>query len=258
MLKSLAYPISVQALLGCAVALVVGVAAMDDYGWGIDTGVQRYIAFANLYFMLAPEAYSLPEGSDRFYGVAFEIPLLLAEYAVSSDARHIILSRYLLTHLLFLAGALCCSLLTYRLFNNRLLAFMALLLFLLHPRLYASSFINSKDLSFLSMFMIFLHLTHKAFTKDTLGAFLILGVGVGVLVNLRVMGVVLLPAILTMRAAGSAARAKARNERDGSCSGHQLRFHSGRHKRIFRHFPLYLDGPARVVHVPIAGIFQTS
>ena len=200
LLKRFRIPYPVQALLGCAVALVVGVAAIDDYGWGIDTGVQRYIAFANLYFMLAPEAYSLPEGPDRFYGVAFEIPLLLAEYAVGSDARDIILSRYLLTHLLFLAGALCCSLLTYRLFNNRPLAFIALLLFLLHPRLYASSFINSKDLPFLSMFMICLYLTHKAFTKDTLGAFLILGVGVGILVNLRIMGIMLLPAILTMRA----------------------------------------------------------
>ena len=201
MLKRSRTPYSVQALLGCAIALVVGVAVVADYSADWDAGVQRLHAFQNLWFMLAPEAHSLPKGHDRFYGMTFEFLLLLAEYAYGSyDTRDIVLSRHLVTHLFFLAAALCCSLLTYRLFNNRLLAFIALLLFLLHPRLYAHSFINSKDAPFLSMFMICLYLTHKAFTKDTLGAFLILGVGVGVLVNLRVMGIVLFPAILAMRA----------------------------------------------------------
>ena len=196
-------PCSVQALLGCAAALVVGVAVigLGDYGASFDAGIQRRLAFQNLYFMLTPEAYSLADGSDRYYGMAFEFPLLLVEYAFASDhTRDIILSRFLPTHLFFLAGALCCSLLTYRLFNNRLLAFIALLLFLLHPRLYANSFFNSKDAPFISMFMICLYLTHKAFTKDTLGAFLILGVGVGILVNIRIMGIMLFPAILAMRA----------------------------------------------------------
>ena len=174
---------------------------MDDYGANWDTGTQRWLAFQNLWFMLSPETHPLPEGHNRFYGVAFQIPLLLAEWALSSDhSRDIILSRHLVSHLFFLAAALCCSLLTYRLFNNRLLAFIALLLFLLHPRLYALSFTDSKDLPFLSMFMICLYLTHKAFAKDTLGAFLILGVGVGVLVNIRIMGIMLFPAVLAMRA----------------------------------------------------------
>ena len=201
LLKMSSLPCSVQALLGCAGALVVGVVVMGDYGMGIDLRAQRWIAFQNLYFLLAPEVNLLPSGEDRYYGMAFEILLLLAEFALGSEhTGDIAFIRHLLTHLLFLAAALCCSLLTYRLFNNRLLAFIALLLFLLHPRLYAYSFFNSKDAPFISMFMICLYLTHKSFTKDTLGAFLILGVGVGVLVNLRIMGIVLFPAILTMRA----------------------------------------------------------
>ena len=201
MLNKVSLPCSVQALLGCAAALVVGVAIMDDYGADPDAGGQRMLAFQNLYFMVAPETHSLPEGVLRFYGMTFEFLLLLAEYAYGSDhSRDIILSRHLVTHLLFLAAALCCSLLTYRLFSNRLLAFMALLLFLLFPRLYVISFSNSKDTPFVSMFMICLYLTHRGFTKDTLGAFLILGVGVGILVNLRVMGIMLFPAILAMRA----------------------------------------------------------
>ena len=77
-------------------------------------------------------------------------------------------------------------------------------LFLLHPRLYAHSFINSKDLPFLAAFMIALYLVHRAFRRETLGAYLLCGVGVGLLVNLRVMGLVLFAAVLVPRALDAA------------------------------------------------------
>ena len=191
---------SVQALLVCAVLLMVGVAAFDDYGASWDAGVQMYIADRAFDFMLG-KAESLAEGNERFYGVAFELPLLWVDRILGlGDGRHIMLSRHLLTHTFFLAAALCCSLLTYRMFNSRPLALLALLLFVLHPRLYAQSFYNSKDLPFLSMFMISLYLTHRAFSKDSLGAFLICGLAVGILTNLRIMGIMLFPAVLAMRA----------------------------------------------------------
>ena len=75
-----------------------------------------------------------------------------------------------------------------------------MLLFLLHPRLYAHAFFNSKDVPFLAMFMIALHLAHRAFEKDTVRAFVVLGMGTAVLTNLRIMGVMLVPAVLGMRA----------------------------------------------------------
>ena len=75
-----------------------------------------------------------------------------------------------------------------------------MLLFLLHPRLYAHSFFNSKDVPFLAMFMIALCLVHRAFEKDTVRAFVVLGMGTAVLTNLRIMGVMLFAAVLGMRA----------------------------------------------------------
>ena len=191
---------AVQALLVLAAILMVGVAILDDYGAGWDAWGQRQLATRNLAFILG-QADSLPQNWDRYYGVAFTLPLLLVERILGlEDSHDIILSRHLLTHLFFLAGALCCSLLTYRIFNNRLLALLALLLFVLHPRLYAHSFFNSKDLPFLSMFMICIYLTHWAFKKDRLWGFLILGGSVGILINLRIMGIMLLPMVLAMRA----------------------------------------------------------
>ena len=88
----------------------------------------------------------------------------------------------------------------YRLFGSRLIALFAMLVFLLHPRMYAHSFFNTKDLPFLSMFMIALYLTHRAFRRDTVWAFALCGAGVGLLVNIRIMGVTLIPAVLGMLA----------------------------------------------------------
>ena len=199
----------VETLLVCAVFLVVGVAVVDDYGVGWDTGTQRWIARRNVEFILGYGA--LPVDSDRYYGVAFELLLGAAEYLLGlEDTRGIYLGRHLLTHLFFLIGGFFCSLLAYRMSGDRRLALLALLLFLLHPRLYAPSFFNSKDLPFLSMFMIALYLTHRAFRKETVAAFLILGASVGILVHLRIMGLVLFPLILGCRVLdllpGSAAR----------------------------------------------------
>ena len=89
------------------------------------------------------------------------------------DSRSVYLLRHLLTHLLFLAGGLGGYALAFRLYRSRLLALVALGLYLLHPRLYAHSFFNSKDLPFLSLFMLALLLTHWAFRRVSVPAFLL-------------------------------------------------------------------------------------
>ena len=81
----------------------------------------------------------------------------------------------------------------------RWIARFALLIFLLHPRIYAHSFGNSKDLPFLAMFIIALYLLERAFRRDTIGGFVLLGIAVGLLTNLRIMGIMLFAAALGMR-----------------------------------------------------------
>ncbi len=190
-------------LILCALFMLVGLVAAGDYGIGPDEVNQRRIAEANLNYILG-QAESVAAGlslySDRVYGVAFELPLLLTQQALGlTDNHDIHRLRLTLTHLFFIVGAFCCYRLAWRLFDNRLIALLALLLFLLHPRLYAHSFVNSKDLPFLTLFAITLYLLERAFRRDTLGAFLLLGLAVGLLTNLRIMGAMLFPAIIAMR-----------------------------------------------------------
>ncbi len=182
-----------------ALFAVVGIAVVDTYGVSTDEPKQRSIAQMNIDYALGTG--NLPTyRSDRYYGVAFEAPLLLVERLLGiTDSRAIYLNRHLLTHLFFLAGGWFCYLLTYRLFGDRRLALFALLLFLLHPRLYAHSFFNSKDLPFLAAFMIALYLAQRAFRRGTAAAFALCGAGVGVLLNLRIMGAVLFAAVSGLR-----------------------------------------------------------
>ena len=196
-----------------AVFAAAGAAVLDDFGVAIDEATQRSMAVVAVDYVLGDgpliddgrpligDGPSRHRFSDRFYDVSFEAPLVLAERLPGlADSRAVHLLRRLLTHLFFLTGGLFCWLLALRLCGDRRLALFALLLYLLHPRLYAHSFFNSKDVPFLAMFTIALWLVERAFRRDTAAAFALYGVGVGVLVDLRVMGLALFAAAPGLRA----------------------------------------------------------
>ena len=179
----------------------MGLALAGDYGIPRDEPTQRRIAQANLNYILGQaDRIKTINYHDRVYGVAFELPLLLAEQGLGlTDKGDISHLRSLLIHLFFVIGGYFCYRLAWRLFDNQWIALFALLIFLLHPRLYAHSFGNSKDLPFLTMFIIALYLLERAFRRDTWGAFILLGIAVGLLTNLRIMGIMLFAAALGMR-----------------------------------------------------------
>ena len=201
-------PFWAQALALCALFAIAGVAVLDDYGVGWDEPAQRNVAYGNADYIAtgATDLLLDDDGHDRdrvhrYYGVAFEtLPLLVERALRLNDSRHIYLTRHLLGHLLFIAGGFACGILAYRMLGNKWVALFATLMFMLHPRLYAHSFFNSKDIPFAAMLVIALYLTHRAFRKNTLGAFLLCGIGVGLAINLRPFGMMLLPFILAMRA----------------------------------------------------------
>ena len=188
-------------LIVCALFLLAGLVLAGEYGINYDESSQRHTAAANLDYILGrADGIAAPNYHDRVYGVAFELPLLLAERGLGlADYYDVHRQRLILTHLFFILGGYFCYRLAYRLFGSRLIALVALLIYLLHPRIYGQSYINSKDPVFLSMFMIALYLLERAFRRDTIGAFALLGIAVGLLTNLRIMGLLLFPAVLALR-----------------------------------------------------------
>ena len=193
------------ALLALALFLIAGLAVLDDYGVGGDEPLQRRTAEATLGYLsngdLDAFFAGLTSKHNKFYGMAFEAPIMLLERGFGlENSRGVWLFRHTLIHIFYLAGGFFAYLLARRLLDARMLALFAMLTLLLHPRLYAHSFFNGKDIPFLAAFIVALYLAHRAFRRDTVAAFVLLGVGVGIAVNLRIMGVVLLAAIPALRA----------------------------------------------------------
>ena len=188
-------------LAACAGLAAIGAAVLDDYGVAADENKQRRIAEINWRYPPDEAELRFDPPHDRYYGVAFELPVLLAEKALGlDDWRRIYLLRHAATHLLFLAGALSCALLARRMTGSGLAALLALALFVLQPRIYAHAFFNSKDVPALALFAVCLCLAHRAFRGGGGGAFLLCGAGVAVLTNLRIpAGLVLVAAIAGLR-----------------------------------------------------------
>ena len=190
------------ALIACALFLLAGLALVDDYGVSWDADGQRGIAIDTLNYILHDDQTLLKIDADYFYGTTFEVPLLLLTERILGleDPRHVYLTRHVLTHLWFLIGGFCCYLLAFRLSGDRLAALLVMLLFLLSPRLYAHSFFNSKDAVFASAFVMALLFVSRAFDRDSVRAYRWCGMAVGLLVHLRIMGVVLFALVLVFRA----------------------------------------------------------
>ena len=142
---------------------------LDDYDVSNQGDAQREVAQVTLDYVLGRDDALLTHDA-RMYGVVFEVlPLGAARLLGLQDSRAIYLVHHGLTHLLFLAGGLAGASVAFRLYGRRWLALAVLGLFLLHPRLYAHSFFNSKDMPFLSLFMVALWLAQRAFRRGTGG-----------------------------------------------------------------------------------------
>mgnify|MGYP001305606574 CR=1 FL=1 len=193
MLKILKKYIGVILLLG---AIIIGLLNYKQYGIGWDEMAQYKIGLVN-YDYVHSGSKELLTYRDRTYGAAFEIPLIMLEKQMGfSDLRQVFLMRHIVAHLFFLLGAFFFFLLIDFIYQNKLLASIGFLFIVLFPHFYAHSFFNTKDIPFLSMFIICFYLTALAFSKQKIKYFLILGIGVALLINLRVMGILLFVSII--------------------------------------------------------------
>lgn len=194
-------PATLRAVLLGALLLFafVGALVMDDYGASGDSEHRRQLAAMTTAYVLEGDD-ALLKAHFRADGVVFNVASFgIARLLGLEDSRDRHLGFYMTSHLFFLFAGVMCAILSYRVTGSRAAACVALLIFVLHPRLYAHSFFNASDIPFLALFMASLLLVHRAFARDTMGAFALCGTCVALAFNMRVMGSVLIPAVLGMR-----------------------------------------------------------
>ena len=168
--------------------MLIGLLTYKDFGMGWDEPAQRgpgvlsydYIFHGSQKLFLTP--------SDN-HGAGYELLLVFIEKGLRlTDPKAIYEMRHLVTNVFFLISVFCGYVLILKLFKNKYLAALGFLMLAMCPRIYAHSFINSKDLPFLAMFIVSLMLCQMAFEKNKTILFLWLGLAAGYATSIRIMG----------------------------------------------------------------------
>jgi len=190
------------------VFLIIGLFTYSEYGLGWDEGEQHHIGEVSWNYVFKGDT-GIKTYLNRDYGVAFELPLIILEKLLGlTDPHDVFLMRHLVTHLFFLLAAFFCYKLCFLLYNNEWIALIGFLLYTLHPHLYAHSFFNTKDIPLYSLFIICFYFQARAFEHKSALRFLLLGILLGLLINIRIIGVLLLGCCLFFLAIDAALERK--------------------------------------------------
>ncbi|OSZ78707.1 hypothetical protein CAP35_10790 [Chitinophagaceae bacterium IBVUCB1] len=141
---------NIPGLLVVCLACIISLFTFKDYGVAYDEPLQRDIGLISYNYIIGGND-SLFRFHDRDHGVAFEVPLIAIEKILKlTDSRDVYLMRHIATHLFYLLGVFCSYILLLKLYKKQSIAIIGMLLILCHPRIYAHSFFNTKDLPFLT------------------------------------------------------------------------------------------------------------
>ena len=178
-------------LLG--IMLIIGFLTYNDYGITVDEATQRSIAWDWIDYIVNDNDGILTS-PDKIFGPAFEVPLFMLETSLFDlDEYHRIYPfRHLMIHLFYLIGAFFFYLIIYSIYQNKRLAFLGTLLLLIHPRIYGHSFYNSKDIPFMVGIILCTYFLVKLCQSNKKRWLISLGVGLGLLINLRFAGIIYL------------------------------------------------------------------
>jgi hypothetical protein len=175
---------------------IIGISTVRSYGYAWDEHAQRVIGEICYNYVFAGNT-EYRTFSDRDHGAFFELILIIIEKVGHiTTTKGIYTMRHIVTHLFFLVSAFYFFKLIVLLYNNKVLATIGFLLLVINPVIYAHSFFNSKDIPFLSFFIICFYLFAKAFNNKTYWHFILLGLFSGLLISIRIMGIIFMPFVL--------------------------------------------------------------
>lgn len=167
---------------------IIGIFTANSYGIAWDESEQRNIGEVCYNYIFKNDLYYL-DYIARDHGAIFEFLLLIIEKTANiTEFRSIYIMRHIVTHLFFLLSALYFYKLIFLIYNKKKLAILGFLLLVIHPTIYGHSFFNSKDIPFLSLFIICFYQFAVAFKYKKYHQFVFLGIFSALLINIRIMG----------------------------------------------------------------------
>ena len=144
----------------------LGVNIYKDFGISFDENINRTNGFVSLNYIinlfnlnidLSPFYKNIPfleDYVDREYGVLFDLPAAFLEVLMEiKNSKETYLLRHLMTFIIFYLSSLCFYFLCLNLFKEKFISAIGVIFLILSPRIFAESFYNSKDITFLSFFI---------------------------------------------------------------------------------------------------------
>lgn len=182
--------------------LLTGILVFRDYGISWDENTQRnsgIVFFDHIQKALGIELVALPGNipelenyGDKEFGADFEILLFAMERMFGmDDYREVFFLRHLINFLFFWMGVAVFGLTIRERFRKWYLPVMAILILFLHPRIFAQSFYNSKDI-IVMVFFIFSFYAFIRFGKTgKLRYALLLALFSAITFNIRPVGILI-------------------------------------------------------------------
>lgn len=174
---------------------------VNDYGFSHDEELSRLNGLVSYNYILEKFNFNtiylhsdtpkLENYIDRTYGVIFELLLVIIEKALNLDnSKLIYLTRHYLTSFTFFIGCIFFYL-TLRKFFSKKISLLGTLIFLSHPRIFAHSFYNSKDIVFLVFFCISNFFLINFFFKQNLKNIIFLSISISLAICVRPMAIII-------------------------------------------------------------------
>lgn len=174
-----------------AAVLLLGLIVSRDYGVSWDEGFQRGYG-QTMWEYVADGNRGLFSSSERAYGPVFVLSLTASEKLLHlTDTRDIYLFRHACTFFLFWVGLVFFYRFGRRMFGSWKAALLACIFLLLSPRIFAHAFYNPKDIPFLALWAVGMDTLFLLLEKKTIARAMLHAAVCGLLVDLRVVGLLL-------------------------------------------------------------------
>ena len=186
---------------------IIGLFIYQDYGFNIDETFTRksglyWLIFLSDFFSfdeISKIASEKLNTSDDFtmpwsnaYGIIFDVPAALIEVLFSFDQPlKVYQMRHMLTFFYFLVGLIFLYKILLDRFNNKLLSLFGCFLLILTPRLFGEIFHNSKDIVFLSLFIITIFFYFKTIEKKNYKYLILFSLFSAFSTSTRIFGIII-------------------------------------------------------------------
>ena len=188
-----------------AILFSIGIAIFDDYGIALDEDNSRINGFVSLKYIfeiflpnkihLINEIIEVPNinmHSEKGIGVVFDLPMAFIEYFFKvEDPRTFYLIRHFSNFLIFYVSVYFFYLIVKKRFDSCLMGLIGASFLIISPRIFAESFYNSKDLVFLSLFIISIYTAVKFLENPTLKNLIFFCLASAASIDLRILAIFL-------------------------------------------------------------------